>query len=1084
MTIAANQTSGAKQTEARVRFNRARLPVLRKADVVIAGGSLAGVAAALEFARAGKTVVLIEQRTYLGREVSATLKPWVDLGKLTGAQAPEPLAACLKKMAVPAETGETPLWMDAFKVSLEDLLLEAGVQLTYASFPVEAVVSGGAIHGVVIGNKSGRQAVLSRLVLDATSTALVARLAGAQFEPERPEGYRFVRMMELTGVSPLDQTTLEVPAELGVSGNKLAVHYGYLGRAHVLIECPMEFQGKLDLEGMMRRETEARFRTMHVASRLIQNHPAFKEAKLAICAYELDGPQTTRMTAPAPRWAAQLRGVDVAFSDKNQARASLPLAAFAGPVEGLWCLNEAARLERAGQDLLRDPVNAVLAGSVLAKALLPRMRAGEPGAPAPADYEISTHPPHGVEIMAQDGPQRGRFYERLNLPPSDVPVLRETDVLVVGGGTSGATCASAAAREGAKTVLLELCPGLGGAATVGGVSAYWYGRYWSGFCLRITKIVDEVHKTINFPLHINKLNGRWNIEAKMYALLKDARESGVETYFNAATFAAIVQDNHVRGAVAATPYGPVAVLSKMTADTTGDGDVAAFAGAKYFYGAARDHYPMWYNLAQFLQPGISRWHFMHTVILSNVDDYTRAILIGRRRGPTCHDHGCYIATRESRHIVGDVMVTLTDLLRHRQFPDVVNFGAGQMDCHRRVASDWIRIGMLFPILPTEMPYRALLPQGLENILVAGKAFSGAHDALYTLRNQPELENLGGAVGVAAAYAVRDGVTARRVDLAKLQKRLTEIGSLLPEMLTRRITEEPLDQAAVRRFVSDLDGRHFAAWEDVQMAKEGQPNFRQKIPVVEICSADPALAVPILKEEMGRASGDRQVRLAQALAMFGSKAATPVLIEAIYRALDAWTLPGPPRSESDASHAKGVRGGVPTPPADLLYSLGMTRDPRAIPVWDKVAGMVKAEPPDLAAELPYPFHFTDAICCGAELLGDPAAIPILKKIRSVPNLRNQSAKKGFQVNFELEKRALIEVTIGRTLASLGDAEGYEILIEYLDDNRASLAEFAHMGLEELTERDNGKDPRAWRQWLESARTSLKPIPRLDRAEGLG
>ena len=95
---------------------------------------------------------------------------------------------------------------------------------------------------------------------------------------------------------------------------------------------------------------------------------------------------------------------------------------------------------------------------------------------------------------------------------------------------------------------------------------------------------------------------------------------------------------------------------------------------------------------------------------------------------------------------------MTDILRCRAWPDVVNLGAGQMDCHRRVASNWIRVGLLMPILPTEMPYRALLPRGLENMLVGGKAFSGSHDVLYNVRNQPEMENLRGAMGVAAAYA--------------------------------------------------------------------------------------------------------------------------------------------------------------------------------------------------------------------------------------------------------------------------------------------------------------------------------------------
>jgi dienelactone hydrolase len=68
-TAAAGQTGAAAGQQSKVRFHRARLPVLREADVIVAGGSLAAVAAALEFARAGKSVVLIESRTYLGREV-------------------------------------------------------------------------------------------------------------------------------------------------------------------------------------------------------------------------------------------------------------------------------------------------------------------------------------------------------------------------------------------------------------------------------------------------------------------------------------------------------------------------------------------------------------------------------------------------------------------------------------------------------------------------------------------------------------------------------------------------------------------------------------------------------------------------------------------------------------------------------------------------------------------------------------------------------------------------------------------------------------------------------------------------------
>jgi flavin-dependent dehydrogenase len=1069
-----------------VQLHRSRLPVLRKADVVVIGGSVVGVAAALQFARAGRKVVLVEHRIYLGREISATLKPWVDLGKLAGSgQAPELIAATLEKQATAETAGEIPLWMDAFKVTLENLLLEAGVELIYAALPTETIVTGRAVCGVVIGNKSGRQALLGRLVLDATSTAVVARIAGAEFAPEAAADFHFIRMVEMEEVWSLEETTLEVPGELGIAGNKLAIHAGYRGNGHVLIECPMEMKmGKLDLEGMMRREIEARHRTMRVVAHLVQNVPKFKDAKLAICAYELDGPQTTRLASTAPAWAGEFEGLDVNFTDKNQAGVRLPLWSFAGPVKGLWCLNEAARLEDTRRDLLRDPVNAALAGAAFAKTLLPKLSIGDLPAADETDYGIPDYPPHGLEVKFQDSPQRGRFYERLTVAPVNVPVLRETDFLVVGGGTCGATCANSAAREGARTVLLELCPGLGGTGTVGGVSAYWYGRYWAGFAIRNANLVDEVHKCIHWPTSANKLNGPWNIEAKMYSLLKDTQQSGVELFFNTITIAAVLQDNQVRGIVAATPYGPMAVLSKITADTTGDGDVAAFAGGKFFYGAARDSYPMWFNLAQYLQPTESRWHFGHTVVVSNIDDYTRAILIGRRRGPTCHDHGNYIATRESRHIMGDVVLTLTDILRHRAWPDVINLGAGQMDCHRRVASNWIRVGMLMPILPTEMPYRALLPRGLENIQVGGKAFSGTHDVLYNLRNQPEMENLGGAMGVAAAYAIRDGVSARQVDLRKVQKRLTEVGTLLPEMLTRDIKDGPLDEAAIRTFAKQLDGRDLSAWEDVPMAREGSPHYREKIPFVEICTADPALAVPILEREMAEATGDRQLRLAQALAMFGSKAGVPALIETIERSIVSGNVPPKPKlgEEKDAGALEHTGIGIPTPPADLVYSLGMTRDRRALAVWEKLGSLVKPVPEDFAAELPWPFHYVDAICYGAELLGDAEAVQTLKKIHSHPLLNNQSAKKGFQIDFDLEKRALTEVTLARTLARLGSNEGYDTLIDYLDDNRASLAEFAHMSLEELTGCNNGKDPQAWRQWLAGAKSLLKPIPLVDRLDG--
>ena len=186
-------------------LDRPTLPVLRTADVVVAGGSFGGIAAALAFARAGRRVALIEPRTYLGREMTATLRPWVNLDGVD--RPPEIIAACIRAAGTLTGPGKVPLRLDAVKLCLEDLLLDAGVQLVYASLPVDILVEDGSLSGLVIGNKSGRQVLGCGMVIDATETAAVARAAGAAFESALPES-RFGRTLEFDGVQPLKGTGL------------------------------------------------------------------------------------------------------------------------------------------------------------------------------------------------------------------------------------------------------------------------------------------------------------------------------------------------------------------------------------------------------------------------------------------------------------------------------------------------------------------------------------------------------------------------------------------------------------------------------------------------------------------------------------------------------------------------------------------------------------------------------------------------------------------------------------------------------------------------------------------------------------
>lgn len=207
-------------------------PILREVDVAVIGGSLAGVAAALELAKRQLSVLVVEPRTYLGREMTATLRPWI---RLDAGETPKLLAAWVGEDDYREDAGEAALKPDAIKLRLEDALLNAGVEVLFASLPVGIHERNGRFDGIVIGNKAGRQLIRCGASIDATESAVVARIGNARFEPpvQRPT---YFRTLEFTQVSLGDRSPIQVPEDLNVVGNEVRVHQGYLGTDHVWVE--------------------------------------------------------------------------------------------------------------------------------------------------------------------------------------------------------------------------------------------------------------------------------------------------------------------------------------------------------------------------------------------------------------------------------------------------------------------------------------------------------------------------------------------------------------------------------------------------------------------------------------------------------------------------------------------------------------------------------------------------------------------------------------------------------------------------------------------------------------------------------
>ncbi len=1057
-----------------VSFGEQALPILHRCDVVVIDGSLAGIAVALALSRAGHRTAVIERRTYLGREITATLRPWLRLPTGPPSDLPEPLAVCCAAGRALSAGEEMALHPDAVVRALEDLLLKAGVWLLYAGTPVALITHRRRVEGVVIGGKSGRQVVGCRLLVDTSTTALLARLAGVDVAPPRGTVARFGRTIEFDGLNGEPPEVVALPSSLGIAGDRLVVHRGYRGPGHALVEFELALPADADdATDVTARELAARSASIELAAWLMHTVPAFSGACLSALSHESLGPNAAAMHDPVPAWVASLSGLvwDVGPS------APWSAASMAGPFAGLWCLNEAARGTPEQRALLRDPYAASTLGAWLGQVLcdcwLDDTRSAAPTEERQAGDGSDT------ELGAQGRPwrilesaraQASQAYPTYRVPAQSIPVRCEADVLVVGGGTSGAVAAISAAESGAATLLVDMNPALGGTGTLGGVNSYWFGRR-AGFAARVIDWVNDAHDRLGYePLHGQV--PAWNMQAKAHALAQAARTAGVGMLLDAPVIAAVARGNRVCGVIAATPTGPVGLLAQAVIDATGDGDVAAFAAAPFTYGAVRDRATMWYSLAQYAEPGRTRNNFTSTVDVGAITDYTRAILSGRRRGePADHDHGIYLAPRESRHIHGDVTLTLTDQLLQRCWPDVVCIAFSNNDIKGQIASDWLRVGLIPPNLEIEIPYRALLPAGLEGILVVGKALSATHDALPSIRMQADLENLGGAAGLAASMAAKEHLSLRALDLSALQARLAQLGALPAGVLDRtlvqfRYTKDELHTAA-RSLSAD---RPLHAYSDMDM----DIVFRDRIPFVDLCCAGPH-ALPALEQAYHDAAGPRQLRLAQALALLGSRAGVPTLVDAIVDRLAAGRLPPRRAQIRHATRFAPDQGAMPEA-ANLLYALGIARDRRALPVWQRVVDLLASvRPDDICSQASGVFHYVDAVCLGAERLADPAATPILQQLHSYPPFRGHRLTAGFQVDYLPERWAYLEVAIGRALARCASPEGVLILVGYLEDVRALLAASAHDELIAIAGQDLGMDIAAWCAWLEAAADGLRPLP---------
>jgi hypothetical protein len=160
----------------------------------------------------------------------------------------------------------------------------------------------------------------------------------------------------------------------------------------------------------------------------------------------------------------------------------------------------------------------------------------------------------------------------------ETPVIREVDVLVLGAGPAGIGAAVAAAREGASTMLVEQTGDVGGIATAG-LMSHWTGNTEGGFyeeiLSRSAELLGEGRQIIN-P------------ESLKTVFLRMLMEAGVSLRLYTFASDVIMEEHVIKGVILESKSGREAVLAKIVIDATGDGDIAAKAGAPYLKGREGD----------------------------------------------------------------------------------------------------------------------------------------------------------------------------------------------------------------------------------------------------------------------------------------------------------------------------------------------------------------------------------------------------------------------------------------------------------------------------------------------------------------
>ncbi len=423
--------------------------------------------------------------------------------------------------------------------------------------------------------------------------------------------------------------------------------------------------------------------------------------------------------------------------------------------------------------------------------------------------------------------------ETILRPAKEIPIIAKTEVLVVGSGPAGIAAAVASARAGAKTMLAERYGCFGGALAVGQVESYnWYfneATYTAG------GIVDEIEQRMirmNGVQRDDRGTGHF-LNPEIYKIMLDQwiQEENITPLLHSLAVDVIKEGNTVRGVVFESKSGCGAVMANCVIDATGDGDVAALAGAGYEIGNkdSRDVLPVtmvfgvngvdvkaFRNFIESHKEVITpethglgylfrqarkdnKWPYQGEggawKTLTPSGEFTSMNITREFQIDGTNVWDLTKAEIDGRQMVLDAIKVLREYGADMGFANCglrsFAFQIGIRET-RRIICDYMitradvlseaqfddSIGVYTRFIDGEViahndkrfqiPYRSIQPLGIDNLLVSGRCVGCRQDAIQTMRMMVCCVATGQAAGTAAALAVQAHIAPRALDVSKIQ----------------------------------------------------------------------------------------------------------------------------------------------------------------------------------------------------------------------------------------------------------------------------------------------------------------------------